>query len=290
MKFIVVENRKNESVLTCFSSLDTAGVDYDVIDEQSAGVEFENFSKIYQHMSSNTREFELICFRRYFLIKNHIAKKDINQFVLLDSDVLVFDGIDEHIKKIVNNQKFIGSYIKSSLESDFQISPHCSFWTKDALCDFIDFTMNIYGSEDGLCSLREINNKFVENNKRGGVSDMTILYLWAKKRGHLDSVSKVVNGAVIDHNFSLSSNYFDNEFSTSFWLKKIIFFDGKPVLKKREGGALCFVFLLHFQGRAKLLMPSLANKKMASFILRCAIIGLAKKAKRFHYKLKSMMA
>ena len=45
--------------------------------------EASSFANVYDHLSTNDKQFELICFLRWFAIKNFVNKHSIKRFFLL---------------------------------------------------------------------------------------------------------------------------------------------------------------------------------------------------------------
>src|SRR5437868_4073869 len=52
------------------------------------------FAGMYKHMSTNNYENELFCFQRWFILKEFCYDKKIDNFLYLDSDVLIYCNID----------------------------------------------------------------------------------------------------------------------------------------------------------------------------------------------------
>ncbi len=52
------------------------------------------FEKIYRHLSFNSRDFELFCFQRWFVLADYIRQHRPDRIVHLDSDVLVYQDLD----------------------------------------------------------------------------------------------------------------------------------------------------------------------------------------------------
>ncbi len=74
---------------------------------------YERLCRSYVHLSSNTPAFEKICFRRYFLLAARLeARPECREFVLLDSDVLLFRGVGAHVRRLVGEADFSGSFIE----------------------------------------------------------------------------------------------------------------------------------------------------------------------------------
>ncbi len=52
-------------------------------------------------MSSNPYDYELICFQRWFYIRDFIEKQEMEYFLCMDSDVLLYCNINEIMQKYI---------------------------------------------------------------------------------------------------------------------------------------------------------------------------------------------
>lgn len=284
--FVVVENRLNTTLRCCVESAKLAGEVLIVLNEVDAGPEYSKFKINYFHLSTNSVEFELICFRRYFILNEYMKRNsELQKFVLIDSDILLFNGISEHIKKLSRANNFIGSIISYDEYNSKQISPHVSYWTREGIALFVDFLIEFYKSTSGRFALEEINNKFTSSGRRGGVSDMTLLYLWARSCGISDAINVVNDFKVIDHNFSISHNFLENEFDLSCGMKKIFFENNVPFFVKNNVKIKCLA--IHFQGKAKMLMPYVLRKDIYFVKVISLLLNFAKKWQSKKYQIIS---
>lgn len=137
--------------------------------------ELREFNRIYVHMSSNSPEYERFCFERHFLIREYVKKHDINEFYMMDSDILLGRLDMESIRKY--DAALCWNEANSKISK--AASPHFSYWKKSALDDFIAFTMNAYSSDIKL--MKECYEQITGRGITGGVCDMTLLYLWKEK-------------------------------------------------------------------------------------------------------------
>ena len=248
LAFIVVEDRQNKSLLLCRESAARAQEPLIVLADTDAGPGYERLCRTYVHLSSNPPEFEKICFRRYFLLSEYLrAHPEHREFVLIDSDVLLFRGVGAHIRRVAGKADFSGSYMRPSGNWDpCQISPHVSYWTAAGLQQFIAFLLNTYATPSGRRKLRAIAARFAAKGVRGGVSDMTLLHLWAQTSGNADPINRVFCGRVIDHNINGGHNLLLNEFQARGGAKRIVYVDGQPSLVT-PAGEVVNVMALHFQ-------------------------------------------
>ena len=282
--FIVVEHRQNKTLLLCRESAAQAEESLVVLSGTDGGPGYERLCSTYVHLSSNTPEFEKVCFRRYFLLAEHLrAHPDCQEFVLIDSDVLLFRGIGAHIRRVAGKADFCGSLMQPDDGWDpCQISPHVSYWTAAGLERFIAFVLNTYATPAGRRKLRAIAGRFANHGVRGGVSDMTLLHLWAQASGNAAPINRVFGGRVIDHNINGGRNLQYNEFQVRGGAKRLDFVDGQPCLVT-TGGEMVTALALHFQGSAKMAMPHALHGRVRMVALLTYVLRVARRLKNWAF-------
>ena len=284
LPFIVVEDRQNKSLLLCRESAARAQEPLIVLSGTDAGPGYERLCRTYVHLSSNPPEFEKICFRRYFLLSEYLrAHPEHREFVLIDSDVLLFRGVGAHIRRVAGNADFSGSYMRPDDGWDpCQISPHVSYWTASGLQQFIAFLLNTYATPSGRRKLRAIAGRFAARGVRGGVSDMTLLHLWAHASGNAAPINRVFGGGVIDHNINGGRNLLANEFQGRGGAKRLVFVDGQPCVVT-PAGDMVNAMALHFQGSAKIAMPHVLRGRVHTVAALTYGLLLARRAKNWAF-------
>lgn len=251
-----------------------------------SSAEFEVFRRNYRHMSSNSIDFELLCFRRYFLLLTVAKKKRLNHFWLIDSDVLLLEDLNEFTETFLLRNKYRASLSsqKKPKESPgayfIAASPHISFWTTGALEDFSNFCLTVYTTHNDVLNLKY--QYHLQNGIPGGICDMTILDLWARGYdGVFNNATAHLNGfSFYDHNINTSNNYDEDGIQMIKGLNvkrvynnRIWCYVWSPILKTRFR-----VGCLHFQGNAKVLMRTFFHFQKLSYLLclRFIIATLAK--------------
>jgi len=126
--------------------------------------------------------------------------------------------------------------------------------------------------------------RFAARGIRGGVSDMTLLYLWARASGNADPINRVLDGKVIDHNINSPHNHLAHEFRYLGGAKRIAYADGRPWLTRTAGGRTNVV-ALHFQGSAKMAMPHALHGRMRTVAAVTYALMVARRAKNKAFRL-----
>lgn len=285
LPFIVVEDRQNKTLALCRESAVLAKEQLFVLSQTDAGAGYERFCKSYVHLSSNSAEFEKICFRRYFLLAQFLeSSPDVREFVLIDSDVLLFQGAGTHIARLVDRADFSGSTMQPDDGwNPCQISPHVSYWSANGLRRFVAYVLDTYATPSGRRKLREIAARFAARGVRGGVSDMTLLYLWARSTGNDAPINRVLEGCVIDHNINGGHNLLPQEFRVRGGAKRVTYRHGEAWLT-RASGEPTRVVALHFQGSAKMAMPYALRGHMHTVAAVTSALQMARRAKNSAFR------
>lgn len=217
--------------------------------EEYGSESFEQFRKVYINLSPNAEWFELVCFERYFILLEYMKRNGLKEAIMIDSDVLLF----------VNSRILISAHdfdMAADCEEEAgQVTPCVMYWTAVALEQFVQFRLEMYTDEDKRQSLIDIYKDCRRRNAiktQGGVSDMTLLYLWMKT-GACRCNGHFFNGPnyFIDGNCNIAeqagSKY---EMGKVLKIKKIRFRKGRPyiidphLIKKR-------LVAIHCQGEGK---------------------------------------
>lgn len=238
------------------------------------------FSNVYEHLSSNSYRFELICFQRWFILYDFINKNGINEFFTLDSDVLLFDEIEKYKTRIAD--KKINLFIN---KKGYSACAHSSFFlSKEILLSFLEFVLNIYRNKIST-EFKELVNHYhqlKETGKNGGVCDMNLLYQFSILHSDqiYDSCMPLTDNCYIDDNVSSrNSPYFTFEHDGS--LKKIIWKNKIPIIKVIEPKELLLKTIsLHFQGASKSHMPKHITYKGYYYWYNCHWIEFKNKVKQ----------
>jgi hypothetical protein len=224
---------------------------------------FNDFIKVYKHFSVNPPEFEIACFARYFAIASLL--QDNAGFLLTDTDVYITQCF-----KDLQDNKFHGTFIGSegfdNRGSQEQISPHCTFWNRELLMDFIQFTLKLYQADAETNFLKGYYEQMTARFGATAVSDMNLIYLWihANNIPYINSNSATF-GIGIDH--SLSTLICEDDEFISFADRKILNIGNHDrITCSLKSGKRQDMALLHFQGSYKAILDRFYAKKYLKFM------------------------
>lgn len=206
----------------------------------------QEFSSLYQHLSTNGHQVELFCFSRWFYLRELMTMLDIEVCLYLDSDVLLYKSPDEGWNQF-NQFDFTLCH---------RVSGHTSFWTRKGIDGFCGFLLKTYADKTGY-DFEKIASHYHVRQKHGlpgGVCDMTLLeYYSYKVCGSVGEMMHINDGSVYDHNINVSDQGFDMSGSH----KDITEIGGKPW--GHLGDKLIKFNSIHCQGPAKSLIPQYAG-------------------------------
>ncbi|NDJ18741.1 hypothetical protein [Myxacorys almedinensis] len=219
------------------------------VSHQKASDYFEEarqFEQLYRdkHASPNSYEYELICFQRWFILKEFMEKNQIERAMHIDSDLMLYTDITEEVKKFGDCEFTIQK----------QGCGHNSFVTLSGIRKFCNLIRDTY-SDLALFAIIQEQQKEREEKRVGlsimqigGISDMSLLRRFYQiNSDNIHSTAEIVEGAVFDLKMDSSSGGFEMENG----LKKIQWFDRQPFCKNLELNQLIRFNSLHFQGSTK---------------------------------------
>lgn len=199
------------------------------------------FSTIYDHLSTNSRKIELMCFQRWFILKDFMEKHGIDVSFHIDSDVMLYANADKE-------------YHDKFEQFDFTLSHRCcgsnSFFTLKGLRNFCNFLMNFYKNKSSYEYERVAAHYHVrqKHGLPGGVCDMTLLEYYSYQNcGKIGEMMHIINDSTYDHNINVPDQYF----RMNKGMKHFVFVNGIPYCYQESTGKQIQFKTLHFQGAAK---------------------------------------
>lgn len=226
---------------------------------------YREFRAHYVHHSGKSETYELWCFKRHFELLDFMKAAAIENAWLLDSDFLL-------LMPLPDGKDIPGGYCGLSIPGnqrplEWVASPHCSFWTVEALESFCAFCVATY--RDRAAMLADTYRKRAQAGLRGAISDMTLLYLWAKGEPRIANLFNFDRDGIIDHNIRVLAQPDGTAYREEFRMKKLSF-AGNAVLAETTTGRQVPLYGIHFQGMAKVLIQELAAGRHTRFRLIAA--------------------
>ena len=243
------------------------GVEVVQAKDYSEGV--QEFTDVYKHMSTNAAWVEHICIVRWKMLLDLMKEKGHVAAIYLDSDVLIFDNLNETISKRIKHRPFGLSIPSHQPEFRWSASAHTSYITVAELEKLWEFMKAQYTEKEGRKRLRRKHAHHIKNKLAGGICDMTLLYLYAQDN-ELECLTRNFEGTTFDHNINVAENQEKDEYQMreekiglgrTIRIKDFQMVDGKPVVKNIITGEDVVFNSLHFQsaGGAKELIAKLIS-------------------------------
>ena len=209
--------------------------------------ELIEFRKLYVHKSVNDYNYEIFCFERWFLILELIKRLNIEAFLHLDSDIFIYCNAKEEFEKYKNYKFTYCGMVKKTAVQPVD-SGHSSYFNScKALEGFTNFILDFYKN---VCN--DNSFKFAQSKH---ISDMSLI-TWYEKEVKYNCVNKYTPFDESSWDFVLRLDCQNlNVKSLKFYINKGLLYAYLP-----NGRKINFK-TLHFQGRTKILMKPLYNKK-----------------------------
>lgn len=221
---------------------------------------YDEFKKVFVNYSTYTDFFATIVFKRYFATYAIMEKLGFDRIIIAESDL--YTCVDYSTLSFLDDAYAMVSTVSGQEENyGWTSCCHCSYWTKEALNDFLDFCVKSYTTDNEL--LIEKWNYHLKRREAGGVCDMTLAYLWAKDKPGVLNSALILDGGTIDQNICDRANYSEDEYLYNNFakLKRYKFKKDangikQPFLIKKDK-TLVQVYSIHCSGRGKACLPYL---------------------------------
>jgi hypothetical protein len=202
--------------------------------------ETESFTAVYRHLSTNSRDYELNCFLRWFYISAFCREHNIGPFIYLDSDVLLFQDITEMAPSFKN------AAIANTCDT-MGMPAFTYFSDQKAIQDFCDFLIDAYSTPNAAERLDAFYTPFATDPAMmGGVCDMTLFHFYFADHPGKTLKIDLIDDLAVDTSINSSDGYEMENGS-----KKIYWQNNLPYGKNIATGKLVRFATLHYQGNAK---------------------------------------
>lgn len=236
-KVILFGNKQMKKYAHCF---------FDVSTLESN--KFKKFCKVFVNMSDYKDTWAVGIFKRFFIFEEYMERNNIKEMVMLDSDTLVY-------KAFTSNDEWCQYDAAYQLKEDQSIPSlpfennlswnavaGVAYFKLEALKEFTNFCIDMYKNHQDILSEKwKVHQQY---NLAGGVCEMSLLYLWNKKRNK----QGIYNLADISHKyfFALCANIENDIYQNGkYGLKKIRFTNHIPYYLTLDGKKQS-TYLLHF--------------------------------------------
>lgn len=199
-----------------------------------------DFATHYAHLSTNHVEFERFCIQRWFVLREWMVKREVDDCLYIDSDVLLFCNAGDEFGRWGSGYDFTLS---------LSTSPASSYFSRDGLYEFCNWAYKVYSERGAIFEeFQRVFNEMRRQNLPGGICDMTLLKFYRALIGaeRIGEMTRVFGNSSWDHALPSGDGYFVRD-----GLKAIEFFNGFPYGQRLSDGAPIQFLCLHCQGGAK---------------------------------------
>ena len=279
-QLITYETRSGLHIECFYESARRAGLNVvNVARDTDASSRFETFRKEYFHCSPNPIAFEMACFARYFALSDWMKATSTHQAILCDTDLMFSANAQAALQIFIEPDcpvMLSRPLISGWYENFPELSPHFSYWTTDALEDFLDYLLSLYASRSGKDYLAHTYREAKRLRPRAGISDMTLLYLWiqSRKRGW-QNACLLRNALCVDHNIGMSIQSDRHKMQMEMGMKRLRFLEGLATFETESREPVTAV-VMHCQGRYKWIMADILRSSVPSIICKSLLISTAR--------------
>ena len=208
------------------------------------------FAASFENFSTNPHHFELICLQRWMILEEYLIANKINACLYIDSDVLLFDKIQQD----ANRFSAYGMTVAG-------ISGHSNFINGlETLSSFCKFIKDAYSSEANKKLLEEKYIIFKKSHPAGGISDMTFFTEFrALQPDKVLDIADPLDGIMYDITITYTLKT-----KAKSGIKSLRWREGKPFAESLLGESI-EMRSLHFQGDSKKYMIEMAGIQSITF-------------------------
>lgn len=219
------------------------------------------FRGLYQHLAFEPYNYHLMCFERWFILKDFLRAKAIDRCFYCESDVMLYCDVT---RKIDDYKKCDFALLDAKENGLSSPQGHLYFgsiayFPQKILDCFCSYMIDYY--EKKFFILQKIYDARLV--KGHGICDMTLTTFFVedfRERYFFDMLSRIINNEQFDPNINCDQNE-TYEMCTmgGSVIKKIQWINGRPYcFNKQINKLICFCGL-HFQGGAKKFMKSFSS-------------------------------
>ena len=243
---ILHAQKKNKTiyVITSDSHTNTYPPDVIVDDLNKYCTLFEYFvTTIYKHMSTNSESLELIGFQRLFVLYEFMKHHNLESVFYCDNNVLLNVDVNSLNFDVLKPYYCIPD---NSTKYRYSASIHTSVLPMNFLDDLINFMFDTYRNNINI--LKDKYNYHIDNNKSGGICDMTFLYLYSLE-------NEVTN--MLDLNFDHGINTAESSTSSQYKMmncNKIIKIESNVIYTQLSNNTECVLHSLKFDNGSMVIL------------------------------------
>jgi len=211
-----------------------------------------SFTKNYKHRSTEKASFELICFLRWFFVRDVMKRYNIKRCLHIDSDVLLFCDVWQAGEIF---QQY-GMTLASWGDTNYLMGHTCyinDFYLLDKFCNML---IDHFSNPEKVRLLDELYEVLRKKKEYAAISDMSLLKLFAATNPKsIGNVSDIINDSTFDNRLSsCEGGYVANSRLFKKEMKKIFFKNRIPYCRNKTLQKNIRFHSIHFHGNMKYMM------------------------------------
>jgi hypothetical protein len=202
--------------------------------------ELEQFRSDYRHISCFKEKFERFVLERWFVTETIRRRRPDRTYVMLDSDVAVFDDASKLVGSLPDCPICLAS-----------MNPHFTF-IRGSIADFLGYILDFYRDEERMkqSRIRQQNEKNSAQIFNQG--EMQFLFDYLRESENMRFYETDTSFGLVDCNIHLPQGFEHMQLPRRprkkvFWKRE----GGKLLPYFRKDGVLQRAFIIHFQGPGK---------------------------------------
>jgi hypothetical protein len=257
LKYTLLQSNKNNYVyLLGDTSIDFKSNNFNFLNFCNFDYGFDEFKNNYIHLNTTPFEYELFCFKRWFILKNFMEQLKINNVFYIDSDVLLYVDVNDEWKK----------FIQYDMTILHRTAANSSFITYNGICNFCNFVLSTYKNKNSYYFKKIESHFMVRQNCRlpGGVCDMTLFECFHYNDdngggpGRVGEMMQIIDDSTYDQNINVP----DNDFVMKNGIKDVKIINNIPYVFNTKYNKYIKFNSLHFQGSSKKIIKEIYERSI----------------------------
>ena len=242
---VLIGNEENRCLLDVIPEL------IHIIPDQNT-TDTKAFKNNYKHRSTEPETFELMCFLRWFFVRDFMKRNNIERCLHIDSDVLLFCDVWQAGEPY----RTYGMTLSTWGNPNYLMGHTCYINDYHLLDGFCQMLLDYFTNAEKSLFLDELFVKLRINSEYTAISDMSLLKLFYDKNSqHMGKVSDIVNDTTFDYRLtSCEGGYLANSRLFKKEMKKIFFEDRFPYCWNTVLQKNIRFHSIHFHGNMKYMM------------------------------------
>ena len=219
------------------------------------------FEKEYVQYSYYKKNHDRFTMAVFFMLKGFMQATGLKVIANTDSDMMTYCNMTEEERKLPKNYLLACCIPEYQPPFRWNASTETSFFTLEGICEVCEFIHRVYTTPAWLAKIKTKWDWHVANSPRGGVCDLTLLWLFVQDRNrerivNLTPVIQSAENGTFSHKISGDENSIQGEYRMDGGLKEIEWRGNQPYGYNLRLESWVRFKNIHLQGAQKRLASS----------------------------------